>query len=58
MESPHTPRQTLRMDQDLWEKLGDYAAPDSRAEVMRQFARWYTWEPGAKMPRRKPKAES
>jgi len=52
--STHTPRQTIRVDADLWSAFGEQAEPD-RSTVLREFMRWYTWQPGAKMPRRTPK---
>jgi len=56
MPSTHTPRQTIRVDADLWAKFGELAEPD-RSTVLREFMRWYTWESGAKMPRRRPRNE-
>lgn len=41
---------TVRMSHDLWERFGEVA--DNRSTVVRDFVRWYTREPGAKMPRR------
>jgi hypothetical protein len=38
-------------DVGLWERFGDVADPD-RSEVLREFIRWYTGEPGAELPRR------
>lgn len=51
-----TPRQTIRMDVDLWEKLGEATAglEGGRSEVLREFTRWYVHEKGARMPRRPP----
>lgn len=51
MPSTHTPRQTIRVDAELWSAFGEAAQPD-RSAVLREFMRWYTWHPGAKMPRR------
>jgi hypothetical protein len=51
MPSTHTPRQTIRVDADLWADFGEVAQPD-RSAVLREFMRWYTWKPGVKMPRR------
>jgi hypothetical protein len=49
-----TARQTIRMDEDLWEKLdaAARAAGTHRSAVLRDFARWYVHERGAKLPRR------
>lgn len=51
-----TARQTIRMDEVLWEKL-DAAAKavgTDRSTYLRDFARWAVHEKGAKMPRRAP----
>jgi hypothetical protein len=50
MPSTHTPRQTIRVDADLWAAFGERADPD-RSSVLREFMRWYTGQPGAKIPR-------
>lgn len=51
-----TARQTIRMDEDLWNRLGAAAeaAETDRSVILREFARWYTHEKGAKLPRRPP----
>lgn len=53
-----TARQTIRMDEDLWEELdaATKAAKTDRSAALREFARWYVHRKGAKMPRR-PSAE-
>lgn len=51
-----TARQTIRMDEALWEKL-DAAAKavgTDRSTYIREFARWAVHDKGAKMPRRAP----
>lgn len=48
--APKTPMRTIRLDDDLWRALGD--ATDDRSATIRDFARWYVREPGAKLPRR------
>lgn len=55
MAGTHTPRQTVRVDADLWRDFGEVADPD-RSSVLRDFMAWYAGRPGAKMPRR-PKPE-
>jgi hypothetical protein len=50
----HTPNRVVRVDDDLWEGFGDAAGDKGRAEVLREFMRWYRHEPGAKMPKRPP----
>lgn len=49
-----TARQTIRIDEALWESLDKAAraAGTDRSSVLREFARWYVHEKGAKMPRR------
>lgn len=49
-----TARQTVRMDEELWEKLGRAAtdAETDRSTVLRGLARWYVREPGAELPER------
>lgn len=49
-----TARQTIRMDEDLWGRLGETAgrADADRSSVLRDFARWYVGEPGAEIPKR------
>ena len=46
-----TARQTVRIDEALWETFGEIAEPD-RSSVLRDFIRWYVREPGAKPPKR------
>lgn len=41
---------TLRLDESLWNRLGELT--DDRSALLRQFIRWYVREPDAKMPRR------
>ena len=49
-----TARQTIRVDEALWESFGAVTSDDEggRSGVLRDFMRWYTHEKGAKMPRR------
>lgn len=54
-----TARQTIRIDEELWDKL-DAAAQalgTDRSAYIREFARWAVREKGAKMPRRPAGAE-
>ncbi|MFC7330784.1 hypothetical protein [Marinactinospora rubrisoli] len=48
----HTPHRPIRVDQDLWDRFGELAGDRSRAEVVREFIRWYVRERGAKLPER------
>jgi hypothetical protein len=50
-----TPKQTIRVDEDLWQRFGEAAvnqAHVARAVVLRDFMRWYAGDPDAQMPRR------
>lgn len=46
-----TARQTIRVDESLWQRFGALADPD-RSTVLREFIRWYVGEPDAKAPKR------
>jgi hypothetical protein len=46
-----TARQTIRVDEALWERFGEIAEPD-RSTVIRDFIRWYVREADACNPRR------
>ncbi|HET8683355.1 MAG TPA: hypothetical protein VFM54_16035 [Micromonosporaceae bacterium] len=48
-----TARQTVRIDEGLWEQFGATAEPD-RSTVLREFIHWYVREPSAKLPKRPP----
>jgi len=52
MTASHTPHRPIRVEQTLWDKFGALVGPRERAEVIRQFIRWYVREPGAKLPKR------
>lgn len=49
-----TARQTIRVDEDTWEKFGtrSQAAGTDRSTVLREFIRWYNREPGTRAPKR------
>jgi hypothetical protein len=47
-----TPKQTLRVPDDLWERFGQVAGDTRRATVLREFMRWYVGEAGARLPKR------
>lgn len=51
-----TARQTVRMDEDLWEKLDTVAKElgTDRSALLREYARWAVREKGARAPRRGP----
>lgn len=55
-----TARQTIRVDEALWEHFGAGAEQmgADRSAVLREFIRWYVREPGAKMPKRPDAASS
>lgn len=46
-----TARQTIRVDETLWEQFGELAEPD-RSTVIREFIRWYVGQADAKAPKR------
>lgn len=39
-----TPRQTIRVDRELWDAAGDAVGPRNRGAVIRDFLRWLTHE--------------
>lgn len=45
---------TIRMEQDLWNRLGPAALANGhdRSGLIKQFVRWYLSEPGAQLPQR------
>jgi hypothetical protein len=49
-----TARQTIRVDEALWEQFGEQAvrAGGDRSALLRDFMRWFVREQGAKMPKR------
>lgn len=49
-----TARQTVRIDEELWTKLGAAceAAGIDRSAALRAFARWYVGEDDAELPER------
>ncbi len=50
MPGKGTPKQTIRVDPDLWMRFGETVG--DRAAALRAFMEWIVREPGAKMPRR------
>lgn len=50
----HTPNRVVRVG-DEWDEVGEIAGPRMRAELVRQFFRWYLRHPGAKLPERPPR---
>ncbi|MEU9581055.1 hypothetical protein [Streptomyces chilikensis] len=51
-----TPRQTVRIEKELWDKAGDMVGPRRRGQYVRDFLRWLTHETD-ELPRR-PDAQS
>jgi hypothetical protein len=39
-----TPRQTIRVEKELWEAAGAAVGPRNRGAVIRDFLRWLTHE--------------
>lgn len=54
----HTPNRVVRVDGKLWDAFGAATGLRERAEILREFMRWYIHEPGAKMPKRPPREDS
>jgi|KBSSwiStaDraftv2_1062776.scaffolds.fasta_scaffold01170_14 hypothetical protein len=50
MPTRGTPKQTIRVDPDLWRRFGDVVG--DRAAALRTYMAWVLREPGAKLPRR------
>jgi hypothetical protein len=46
-----TPKVTLRVPEDLWQRFGELAEPD-RATVICEFMKWFVRYPAAKPPKR------
>lgn len=51
-----TPRQTVRVDKDLWDKAGEAVGPRNRGAVIRDFLRWLTHETD-ELPERPPRSK-
>ncbi len=49
-----TPRQTIRIDVDLWDAFGRAVGVRERGRAIREFIAWYLRRPGAKLPQRPP----
>jgi hypothetical protein len=52
MPTKGTPKQTIRVDPDLWARFGD--AVGDRAHAIRAFMSWTLREEGGKLPKRPP----
>ncbi|WP_316740459.1 hypothetical protein [Streptomyces sp. MK7] len=39
-----TPRQTIRVEKELWDKAGAVVGPRQRGQYIRDFLRWLTHE--------------
>lgn len=52
--APKTPHRQVRLDDDLWTRLGAaaQAAGTDRSAIIRALVAWYLREPGAKAPAR------
>jgi metal-responsive CopG/Arc/MetJ family transcriptional regulator len=53
-DKPKTQHRSVRIDDDLWNKLDEVAKElgVDRATILRDLARWFVREPGAKLPKR------
>lgn len=47
-----TARQTMRIDEALWNRFVAATGEQRRSEVVRDFIRWFVREPGAEFPER------
>lgn len=52
-----TPRQTIRVERELWEKAGRAVGPRNRGQHVRDFLRWLTHETD-ELPARPPLTDS
>ncbi|MFJ9771157.1 hypothetical protein ACIRVF_07930 [Kitasatospora sp. NPDC101157] len=54
VKATHTPPRQMRIPDDEWLPFGEATKSQeaSRAEVVRDFIRWYLRRPGAKLPPR------
>lgn len=52
--APKTPHRQVRLDDDMWHKLGLAAveAGTDRSVIIRALVAWWLREPGAKIPKR------
>jgi hypothetical protein len=50
MPTKGTPKQTIRVDPDLWQRFGEVVG--DRAANLRAYMEWMIRLPGAKMPKR------
>ena len=48
----HTTVRAVRIDDTLWLPFGRLVGARGRAEVLKQFIRWYIHEAGAELPER------
>jgi hypothetical protein len=49
----HKPTHSIRMEDDLWDELGEVYGERSRSGLFEQWAAWTLRRPGAKLPERK-----
>lgn len=51
-----TARQTIRVEEALWERFGEAASRadggKDRSQLLREFMRWYSGDTDAKLPQR------
>lgn len=57
MQEPETyrPHTSFRIEADLWARFGALVGVRNRAQLLREFIRWYLHEPGARQPKRPPR---
>jgi hypothetical protein len=54
MPGKGSPKVVFRLPRDVWTRFEEIAreAGVDRSEILREFVRWYTRQPGAKIPPR------
>lgn len=50
-----TPRQTIRIDPDLWDEVGRVYGERNRSEIVRAMLAWSVRRRGARLPERPPR---
>lgn len=51
-----TPRQSVRVEKELWDKAGEVLGERNRGAAIRDYLRWVTYETD-ELPRRPPRPE-
>lgn len=51
------PNKPIRVPTSLWRAFERYTGTRRRSRVLRGFMEWYTYQPGAVMPKRPPQKD-